>query len=259
VLALLSACAFDGQLATDYRCGEGRTCPTGSHCVIDLCTLDHRLDAGSDPIVDAGNPGDPDASEASDAGDVDAATPATDASAAIVPRYSDDFGDGALTGWLPWTHPGCTVSETGGALQLDYTSGAAYCGADTAAAFDLSTGAVAVELVEAPAVATFEFYMILYAEAGQQIQMIGNGGGLTMQLRIDGTARGSSTITDPGDRFWRIHQEGTTTIWETSDDGATWSTRHSTTIAIDASAMAVELAGGGDSPAQVRFDSFSIE
>jgi len=249
LLALLAACTFDGQFASDYRCGVGGTCPSGSRCVADRCTLEDDVDGG-------GGGGD------GGAGDIDAMPLGSDAAVA---RFADDFGDGVLTDWRPWTYPGCSVAETGGALQLDYLAGTAYCGADTADSFDLRTGAVMVEVVETPALANFEAYLILFSGGSQQqILMIRDGGDLTMQLRINGSVRGSLTIADPGDRFWRVHEEGSTTIWETSVDGASWSNRHTTTVAVDASAMSVELAAGSYGPginsaARVRFDGLRIE
>jgi hypothetical protein len=244
LLSLLAACTFDGQFVSGYQCGAGGTCPSGFQCVADHCTEDEggAVDAGVGVDTGAG----PDAGGA--------------------PRFSDDFSDGVLDGWYPWTYPGCTVIETGGAVQLDYTgSGEAYCGIDTDDAFDLRTGAVSVEVVEAPSLANFEAYLILFsADNEQQILMTRDDGRLVMQLRVAGAVVASLTITDPGDRFWRIHKEGPATIWETSATGAAWQLRHTTAQAVDASAMFVELAAGHytpgtGSPVRVRFDRLTVE
>jgi hypothetical protein len=180
-------------------------------------------------------------------------------------RFSDDFSDGALDGWIPWGHPGCTVDETGGALQLDYTGiGESYCGIDTEETFDLRTGAVVVEVLEAPSVANFETYVILFSDSNvNQILMTRDDGDLVMEVRVGGTVLASLSIADPGHRFWRIHREGPTTIWETSPDGAGWQIRHTTAQPVDASALAIELAGGHYLPGtgsskRVRFDNLTV-
>src|SRR5262249_44333333 len=107
LLALLASCSFDAPFATDYLCGVGDSCPSGSRCVEGRCTADDG-DGDASTLLPDGDAamGGPDAStSSSDAGD-----------AGSTVRFSDDFGDGALTGWTPWTHAGCTVMETGGAL-----------------------------------------------------------------------------------------------------------------------------------------------
>lgn len=197
-------------------------------------------------------------------GDVDGAP--SDIDASVGPRFTDSFGDGALDGWLPWTHTGCTVMETGGMLQLDFSgSGESYCGVDTQDFFDLRTGSVTVKVVQAPSIANFETMLILFsADNTQQIHMIRDENGLVMQLRISGNIVGSTLITDPGEPYWRILQDGTTTVWETSSNATTWSVRHSTSIPVNASAMSVELAAGHYVPGtgstvRVRFDDLIVE
>jgi hypothetical protein len=247
VLSLLAACTFDGRFASGYQCGVGGTCPAGFDCVAGYCTTE----GGGD--VDAGGELDPDAGTGPgiDAGDTS--------------RFADDFGDGVFDGWIPWTNGDCTVNETAGAAQLDYTGdGESYCGIDTEEQFDLTTGAVTVE-VEAPTLDNFETYVILFSDDNQQqVLMTRDWSGLVMYLRVDGFTTGSATVADPGDRHWRIQRNGATTVWATSPDGADWQIRHSTSVPIDASAMQVELAAGHYPPGtgstvRVRFDGLVVD
>jgi hypothetical protein len=247
VLTLLAACSFESEYGTGYRCGAGDTCPTGLECIEGRCTV-----VGDDDPDDAANQRD----AAVDAGDLaDAATP----------RFSDEFDDGSLDGWAAWDYPGCDVVETGGALLLDFDGGLdSYCGADTTTSFDLRTGAVMIELADAPELATFETYAILFTEgSSQQILIALENGDLVMHLRIEDVNLALSTIEDPGDRHWRISNDGTTTRWETSATGTGWTLRHSTQVAVDASAMFVELAAGHyeeiASPVQVRYERVVVE
>jgi hypothetical protein len=245
--SFLAACTFDGQFVSGYQCGVGGSCPSGFQCVADVCTSE---EGGGD--VDAGDGLDTDSDPAADAGQW--------------ARFSDDFSDGVLDGWIPWGHPGCTVDEIGGMVQLDYTGiGESYCGIDTEQSFDLRIGSVTVEVAETPSRANFETYVILFSSDNeQQILMTHDNGDLVMQVRVLGSVVASLTIDDPGHRFWRIHREGPMTIWETSADGASWQLRHTTAQPVDASAMAVELAGGHYLPGtgtaeRIRFDRLVVE
>jgi hypothetical protein len=250
VLALVAACSFESRFGSGYQCGDGDTCPTGLECIDGRCTV-----VGGDDPDDAAT-GDDAPGAAIDAGDLVDANP---------PRFVDEFDDGSLAGWATWDYPRCDVVETGGALLLDFDSGLdSYCGADTLTSFDLRTGAVVIELADAPALPAFEAYVILFDEAGgQQIIVALENGELVMHLRIDDVNLALATIADPGDRHWRIRNDGVTTRWETSADGTSWTQRHSTQVAIDASAMFVELAAGHyeeiAAPAQVRYARVVVE
>jgi hypothetical protein len=253
-LLFLAACGFDVDFeGSNFRCGVDGLCPPGYRCVADHCVKGDVPDAGDDTDASAGA----DASADVDADVPDGPTPSV--------RFSDDFADGTLAGWIPWTHDGCAVAETNGDLELSYDgTGNAYCGADTVQSFDLSAGAVSVEVVEAPLVNAFETYVLLFA-SDQQIQMIRNRGGLQMQLSLAGQVTASRTVAnDAASRFWRIRRQSGTTFWETSPDQLTWTVRHSTTTAVDARAMRVELAAGHyspgpGSPVRSRFDRLTVD
>jgi hypothetical protein len=268
-LLFVAACGFEVDFdGTNFRCGADGLCPPGYRCEADRCVKGEAPDASDD----TGTSADADASAGADAS-VDAAADA-DASAGadagadapiLSVRFSDDFTDGALAGWNPWTNAGCTVAETNGQLELSYAgTGTAYCGANTQQSFDLTNGAVSVEVVEAPLVTAFEAYIILFSGT-QRIEMIRNRAGLHMQFLLAGQATASRTVANDATwRFWRIRRQSGTTFWETSPDAATWTVRHSSTTTVDARTMRVELAAGHytpgpGSPVRVRFDRLTVD
>jgi len=258
---LLSVVAFSltnstfesGFEQTHYRCGSNDTCPSKFQCVAGFCELaglgpDGAPDAPTKPGADAGVPTD--------------ARPPADAGVAT---FEDRFDDGALSGWTPWTHPGCTTAETQGLLELTFDgTGEGYCGADTQATFDVRGGTLVVEVAAAPVQSTFEAYVLLF-DNQQQIMMIRDTSGLTMQLKSGSSIIGTRTIPNDivGQRFWRIREQAGTIFWDTSPDGATWTNRHSTPTVIDVSSLQVELAAGHANPGPgqpvvARFDNVAV-
>jgi len=266
------ACSFEATYdKTSYRCGADGTCPTGFECVTNFCVQSApEIPDGATPVdaapgVDAPQP-EPDASPAPDAPTPPDPDAGVDAGAPSV-LFRDDFDDGVLTGWMPWTHTGCTVVETGGALQLDYSgSGEAYCGVDSNATYDLRGHSVAVEVVAAPVLDNFEAYLDLFSSGGQQLLLIRDPSGVTVQVRNGGQLLTNRTVSVAlsAQRYWRIRETGGTIYWETSPDGTTWTIRHSTATSIDVSALLVELAAGHYSPGpgqtvRVRYDHLVVQ
>jgi hypothetical protein len=260
-LLFVAACGFEVDFdGTNFRCGADGLCPPGYRCEADRCVKGETPDASDDTgtSADAGADASPDV-DASAGADASADAPVSSV------RFSDDFADGTLSGWNPWTNAGCSVSETNGHLELSYVgTGTAYCGANTQQSFDLTKGAVSVEVVEAPLVTAFEAYIILFSGA-QRIEMIRNGAGLHMQFLISNQVTASRTVAnDATSRFWRIRRQSGTTFWETSPDATTWTVRHSSTTTVDARTLRVELAAGHyspgpGSPVRVRFDRLTVE
>ena len=258
----VAACTFQSTSVeeTRFRCGVDDACPVGFSCVDDFCEASGGdVDAGLGADAQVSTDGAPgtDATTTTDGG--------TTSDGGVVAVFEDGFDDGVMSGWLGWDHPGCTVTERGGVLELSFDgTGDAYCGADTGQRFDLRDGAVTVEVAAAPAIGNFETYLALFNNQ-QQIQMLRDASGLIMRLKINNTFSKSATVANDtvGQRFWRIREQAGTIYWDTSPDGVSWTNRHSAAATIDASALQIELAAGQYStgpgqPVLVHFDRLAV-
>jgi hypothetical protein len=272
---VLGACGFETSFDnTRYQCSPEGACPADHSCVAGYCEsrggggdVDAHLPPlpPSDASLPDARPPDPGAPDAGiDAASPPDATPPPVPDAAPGPLFSDSFDGGGLTGWLPWTHTGCTSTEVSGALQLTFNNSVGpYCGADTAQTFDLRGRSVTVEVAQGPVDSGFEAYLLLF-DGADQVMMIRGDTGLIMQFRSAAGVTASRTIANDAtaQRHWRISESGGTVFFETSPDRVTWTQRHSAASPIDLTSLRVELAAGryaGSGAITVRFDNVEVQ
>ncbi|MBA3393099.1 MAG: hypothetical protein H0T89_10665 [Deltaproteobacteria bacterium] len=141
-------------------------------------------------------------------------------------HLSDTFDDGvAAPNFLPNAMPGMTVSETGGDLVVQFAPTVAagnYAYYRSAVAYPMDGFCVTVETVEAPANGGALYLKLRTAQL--EVEMFGHSGVLETRTRQSNTVvtRDMFVLDLSVQRYWRLHQVGTSTFWETSPDGVTY-------------------------------------
>ena len=193
----------------------------------------------------------------------------SDAARCPASTLSVDLDDGVIRApWLAWNGGGsCTMSEQAGEIRLQFPDEeyGSYCSVRTNAQFDLRDDAFTFELIDAPNSVN------LYTTA----QLVDRAPGtiLTVQIYMDtATVRVTpgydgetqfeqSFPVAPGTaRYWRIREEAGRLYWETSPNGARWTTRADTETTVEVDSLSVSLSGSlsrqsGRGPQVVRYGS----
>jgi hypothetical protein len=165
----------------------------------------------------------------------------------------EDFGAPPLSPtWDPYTNPGCTLAETGGALVSDFVAatGDSWCGITAWHLWDFSSGdGLTVDGTGFPSATNFVSYI--------SASTPGSGGSTRIEISLEENQLYFGVFVDdtgvdirqiPIDRvlhrYWKMRGEGTTVIWETSPDRVDWTERFRSTVPFPTSVMAVNIGAG---------------
>ena len=168
------------------------------------------------------------------------------------PTFYDDFNDNSLdlSKWhLRAPSSPATVSEQSQQLRITLPPNTAtYNGVGSNAYYDMRGGTAQVEIVQSVSQAGWvENYLILEMD-GQNHLFIQTGvGNLILQSTVNGVVDRLITPYDPAaHRYWRIrHNLTTNTVsFETSPDGAIWTSRKTVTAGFAVTALRFVLMAG---------------
>ena len=180
---------------------------------------------------------------------------------------TDGFDDGSLRGYNNWIGSGaCTGREASGSLELSFPgSGESFCGVETSQLVDLRNDAIRVQIVTAPTASrTMAFFEAVSIEPSAEVEMLVESGVLYLSVFRDGSpvVQASTVFSPTADRYWQIRESAGRTYFETSPDGASWTTKYSLVTPVDLSAVIVDMAAGHYSPGPgfpqtIRFDNLN--
>ena len=168
----------------------------------------------------------------------------------------DDFEDGALAlRWRPWNGAGtCYVREAGGAAELRYPSGETFslCQMLSSAPLAFVDRAASFEIAHLPRTQSFAALFELTAPVEQhsvRVRIVGDTALLQVVRKpspmdpeiVDFEVSLAFDLTTH--RHWRFRESGGRVFWETSPDGATWTTRAETEMPFDARAVMLSFGG----------------
>jgi len=192
---------------------------------------------------------------------------APDASARCL---ADDFSSGAIDAgrWLI-NDPANAVHVNMQQLAITLVANApspAYFGVASNQRYDLTAGAVAVELTRAPAaVYGPEAYLELLVDDRNLYLITDSSGNLVTIARTNGTDDRFVAAYDPvAERHWRIRHDAMAAmvVFETSADGVTWTARRSSAAKVAVTALQIQLVAGTymavASPGEAWFDNLSM-
>lgn len=198
VVGLLGSagCALDLRYdGAAFRCEAG-ACPDGQACVDGVCVASGG-DGGVDPALACGS----------------------------VSYLGDTFDSTELPAWESWFEE-ARVEVSGGDLVFTVETADAdgYAEISTLDAYDLTAGAVEIDVLETGAVATW-FY-VTHVGGGVAAEIKAEGGNLLFLFDPDPALEAGPDVSvtyDPADhRYWRFAGQGGRLTWETSPDRAAW-------------------------------------
>lgn len=178
----------------------------------------------------------------------------------------DDFDDNAIA--HAWSRSraedGCTYEEAAGQLVLHpSTTGPGRCGYRSGAAYDLTSGAVAIEIAQmVNTSANVDMRLSVDCKTGsfrisQELGMLSSeytNQGNTFELM-------NSTYDAMKHHWWRIRGNGGTIYWEVSPDGKVWTEEAKVANPFDVTACDVYLSTGTGGtitmPGEARFDNLN--
>ncbi len=244
-ITLLAGCGFKASYdGTHYQCGADGSCPSGQTCVADVCVIGESPDAHVG--VDA-PPGTPDAP--SDA----ALAQGLCGSLALL---RDDFATDKLgTIWDSWSDGGPTATVTGGHLAIAIPQNNQDLGAGYASSYYYDfTGSVAEAAVSQ--VASTDTILEVRGIGGKKIQMVLESGVLSAW---DGADKAQVTYDPLVHKRWRLREDGGTTYWEWSTDGATWTELFHETDRFPPDHVIVELSADGNDASTAVFEEINVD
>jgi hypothetical protein len=179
---------------------------------------------------------------------------------------ADDFPGGDPDElWFLYSN-GAVVSETNGEAVLTLPSNSqngSWGEFDSRRAYDLRGDSISIEITTAPNTSTTaqNWFAIGYDD-DNYLQIDQKHGVLYFEQFVGGTKTSLKTLSfDPvAHRHWRFREDGLTTFWETSSDGATWKSmaQVATATLFPIDVMWVWFGAGTDggevNPGQVHFD-----
>lgn len=213
-----------------------------------------------------------DAVPTADAADADAADP--DAAAgpdALVPcggtshLLTDDFDDGVFdpaTWGNAFAAGTSTYAETGGRFVVTVPAGeGSYAGYESTDAYDLREDRAFVEVARVPvqSVALLQVFATPGTTLGLAVEY--ERGILLARKRESGLTVLADLPYDPvAHRWWQVREKAGVVYFETSPDGAAWTTFHQMATPFDLSASYLTLSAGGNNSGVVQtaeFDDFN--
>jgi len=164
----------------------------------------------------------------------------------------DGFDHGSLAPvWSWWNDSPSTIAEAGSQVVMTFptsSKASVWAGFDANHLFDVSDGAVYVDVTDAPQVALFVTYFDLYARGNTKNRLEFNLEGDQLQL-VQFVANSAvsqlATTYDPAKhRYWRVRGGGGKVYFDVSADAQSWNTLLEATAQVDLGAMAVEVGAG---------------
>ncbi len=156
----------------------------------------------------------------------DAGTPPTDLTCGRIDVLADDFEDGDYDDlWDGYSSSGEAV-QSGGELQLTSGVSTNYGGVLSDRFFDFREGSVAVEVTSVTDPATPVRTELQVRRSDSKILVMRQQGNALVFLKsVNGGAELGRVAWDATEqRWWRIRHHEESVFWETSPDGAVWST-----------------------------------
>ena len=189
----------------------------------------------------------------------------TSASFCPMASFTEDFSV-EMRSWLKLVPATCVATLANGALQLTTEPESSDCSWTTWQSFDL-TGSHARVRVPALSVDTPSYALMRLRFDAEQQQMIGvHEGQLRMTSQVAGRPNWEESVAFlPSEhRWWGIRHDGTRLLFETSEDGSTWSTLRDIPPPPFLEGMTIGLAAGnfGEPAAfagSVQFDDLNRE
>ena len=150
-----------------------------------------------------------------------------------VATLRDDFDDGVSDArWLrSFSESGCRIGEDDGSFygRGSDGSGSAYCGYQSSSAFDLTGSELTAEITEmlAPGAPALVFFKLADDRNQHGLELSQEGGQLNCHFWVDGvrSSAGQTPWDEQEQRFWRLAERDGEVRWQTSPDGADWTTQ----------------------------------
>jgi hypothetical protein len=161
---------------------------------------------------------------------------------------ADDFAGAPLDPiWQHWNDSGCTVTETGGALQMTFAdTGNCVTGVQSYHQFDLRESSFVVDAAGVAGAPNFVAYMqvLVHGAVDDRLEIARDGSTLRFTQLVNGVidATDSGTYSATGDRWWRIGGHAGRVHLDTSPDGAAWTTRLDAAAGFDVSRVLLLMA-----------------
>lgn len=163
---------------------------------------------------------------------------------------SDDFSAAPFRPlWDDWTETGCTMTETGGEVVMDFTGAAdVWCGASSSHIYDLRGSSITWEVSAAASASMFLTYVQVIVPGDDTTRLeIGMEDGTMWFLQdvasVD-TGYAEATFSASNHRFWRLAESAGRALFQTSPDGTGWTTQLDVASAFDLSEV-VAIIGAG--------------
>jgi hypothetical protein len=160
----------------------------------------------------------------------------------------DDFEDGVISNaWSPWNGAGqCTLREINGRVELNFFGDFSACILGSRRVHDLRGSAIAYELSSVPTEGVFQTLIELRSARYQdRVELRINGTSMTMTVFVNDAQvfQGAGPFDRTAHRFGRLREAGGRLIYDTSPDGAAWSTRLEADYRFGASPVGFHVTG----------------
>ena len=192
--------------------------------------------------------------------------PSPASAAAALSTLKDDFNDGVKDSGK-WIYGSRGVSETAGTLHIPpyLDSNAVYTGVTSKEAYSLVGSSSVVQVNRVPSGAQSEVWFELQMPNDRftKLSIVYSASRILFRSDVGGVNDTTSATFNPTtDRWWRIRESGGTTFWDTSPDGANWTTRKTKGSVSALSTVVVKIRAGqyasSTSPGDAIFDSFNL-
>lgn len=147
----------------------------------------------------------------------------------------DEF-DGTSLDSAKWTATGAGVAVISGALQI--TPDNAYSTVTSVREYDLVHSEVRVAIEPLGPGETREFTLSCKVDDDNEVSFFQSNNTLTMRLRVAGVDNDASIALDRSTMlYWRIKERAGVSYWDTSADGASWTSRRVAVHGLDLSSL----------------------